>query len=542
MPKQIKSNELATETIKSVTEKFCDVIASTLGPKGSFVSLQSDGVGLTTTTNDGATIAKSISLQDQTENAIVSILNEGSQKSNTKVGDGTTSTLVIARSIILEGLKYKAAGANAVSLKTGIDKAVSKIVDKINSMSIPVKDDAEVKKVATISANGDEVLGELISNAFHELGLSSVLTIEESKTGSDSFTPSMGLEIRNPAISPYFMIRAKDDVLTLKEPFILLYDKTISQMKPLVPILEKVMQTGKPLLIVCENMDGEALSTIIMNVLQNPSLNICVVKSQYYGDKKREFMNDIAALCNGRMISEEAGMSLEKTTLDDLGKCEKVTIDREKTTIIGGKGSDEAKAERVAKIKRDIEHAESEFDKDSLKERLAKIESGVGIIRIGGRTDNELNTRKLLAEDAYMSSRCAIESGVVTGGGVTLLRAMNAADEADYKNSDEKLGCILVKNACKSILNTIAENAGENGEYVVEMVLSGEGDFGYNAATGTYEDLAKAGVIEPTLVLTNALTNGSAVASQLLITNHIVANLPESNESLILSTKPGVIM
>lgn len=542
MPKQIKTKQQAYDVIKSTVEEIAGVVGSTLGPRGSFVSLTKENQ-LCTTTNDGATIAKNISFADGYKNAVAQILNSGCEASN-KVGDGTTSTLVMAKSMVINGLKYKAASASAISMTRGIDKAVAKVVEKIDSMSTPVKSEEAIRKVATISANNDEAIGDLIASAYKELGLSSVLTIEESKTGADSFVASLGLEIRNSVMSPYFMVRAKDgEKLDLKDPFILLYDKSISQMKPLVPILEKVMQTGKPLLILCESMDGEALSTLIMNILQNPGFNVFPVKSAYYGDKRKAFLEDIAALTGGKLISEDAGMSLEKVSLDDLGTCEKVAINRESTTIIGGKGSEEAKKARIEKIKRDLDFVESDFDKDSLKERLAKIESGVGILKIGSQTQGALEMRRLLAEDAMMSSRAAIESGVITGGGISLLRAMDAVDDADYKNEDEKLGGKLVKMACRSILETIAENAGENGAFVVESVLkNGDGDYGYNAATGEYEDLAKAGVIEPAKVVTSALKSAASISNLLLLTDSIVSELPKDEDGFVLANKPTLLI
>lgn len=539
MAKQIKIGQDARDVIKRTTEKIVDVVASTLGPRGQNVALQRPNLWAEIT-NDGATISKSISLKDQFENTVMSILNEASQQTN-KVGDGTTSTLVIARSIIVNGLKLIAAGANPMSLKRGINKAVDTLVDAINEKAIKVEENDQILKVATIAANNDPDLGGLIAEAFEKIGKDGVVSIEDSKTSTSRVEVVKGMQFNKGYISPYLAARAENEVIEFEDPFILIYDKTISQIKTILPVLEKVLAVNKPLLIVCENFEGEALSTVIMNILQQ-GVKICAVKAPYYGDKRRESLHDLAAITGGTFISESLGHQLDRVTLDHLGRAEKVIIKKDSTTIIGGYGTQEAKEARIAKIRNDIDATESDSDKEDLKERLAKLISGISVVKLGASTEPELKEKKYRAEDALLATKAAIDKGVVVGGGVTLLSTAYVLDDMLQDTScidkDMLLGVKLVKDACGSILVQIAENAGMDGKTVLNKVLEEDEYTGFNAATLQYENMLEAGVIEPALVLTSALKNGASVAGMLLTTSSLVAELPDKAKSI----QPGVLI
>ena len=541
MAKQIIIGQDARDVIKRTTDKVVDVIASTLGPRGQNVALQRQNLWAEIT-NDGATISKNISLRDQFENTVVSILNEASQQTN-KVGDGTTSTLVIARSIISKGLKLIAAGANPMALKRGINKAVDILVDEINNRAIQVESDEQIKKVATIAANNDPDLGGLIAEAFEKIGKEGVVTIEDSKTAQSKVEIVKGMQFKNGYISPYLAAHAQDETIEFENPFILLYEKSISSLKPIVSVLDTVIQSQRPLLIIAENFEGEALTSLIMNVLQN-GFKLCAVKAPFYGDKRRETLHDLAAITGATFISEDVGIPLDRVTIDHLGQAGKVVIKKDTTTISEGKGSPEAKEARIAKLRSELEALEEGKDdtaRENLKERLAKLVSGIAVVKLGASTEPEMKEKRYRGDDALLATKAAIEKGVVVGGGTTLLAVSSKITEALETfngDADEAQGMALVKDACGSIVSQIAENAGMDGTTVLNKVLEGDENYGFNAATLEYVDMYEAGIIEPALVLTSALKNGASVAGMLLTTSSIVAELPEKTKTIT----PGVLI
>jgi len=541
MAKQIIIGQDARDVIKRTTDKVVDVIASTLGPRGQNVALQRQNLWAEIT-NDGATISKNISLRDQFENTVVSILNEASQQTN-KVGDGTTSTLVIARSIISKGLKLIAAGANPMALKRGINKAVDILVDEINNRAIQVESDEQIKKVATIAANNDPDLGGLIAEAFEKIGKEGVVTIEDSKTAQSKVEIVKGMQFKNGYISPYLAAHAQDETIEFENPFILLYEKSISSLKPIVPVLDTVIQAQRPLLIIAENFEGEALTSLIMNVLQN-GFKLCAVKAPFYGDKRRETLHDLAAITGATFISEDVGIPLDRVTIDHLGQAGKVVIKKDTTTISEGKGSQEAKDARIAKLRSELEALEEGKDdttRENLKERLAKLVSGIAVVKLGASTEPEMKEKRYRGDDALLATKAAIEKGVVVGGGTTLLAVSSKITEALETfdgDADEAQGMTLVKDACGSIVSQIAENAGMDGTTVLNKVLEGDENYGFNAATLEYVNMYEAGIIEPALVLTSALKNGASVAGMLLTTSSIVAELPEKTKTIT----PGVLI
>ena len=520
MAKQILYSIEARDALKRGIDAVANAVKVTLGPRGRNVVLEKK-FGAPLVTNDGVTIAKEIELPDPYENMGAQLVKEVSTKTNDVAGDGTTTATVLAQALVTEGIKNVTAGANPMSLKRGMQKACDIVVEEIKKNSQPVEE-AHIGKVASISANNDEVIGNLIANAMHEVGKDGVITLEESKTIENSVKVVKGMQFDRGYISPYFAIRSENGVVNFDDAFILIYDKKISSMKPLIPVLEKVLQMQKALLIIAEDVEGEALTTLVVNMLQS-SLKVCAVKAPGFGDRRKEMLGDIAALTGGRVISEELGMSLEKVELADLGRAKRITIDKENTTISEGAGSEEDREARVKAIRSAISTATSDYDKEKLQERLAKLSNGVAIISVGAATEVELKEKKMRAEDALAATRAAVEEGIIPGGGVTLIHAAQALEGFKSADPDEELGAKIVLNAVKYPLRQIAENAGEDGNVIIYKLQQEKWGMGFNAQTLEIINMIEAGVIDPAKVVRTALQNAVSVASLVLTTETLVA-------------------
>ena len=520
MAKQILYSIEARDALKRGIDAVANAVKVTLGPRGRNVVLEKK-FGAPLVTNDGVTIAKEIELPDPYENMGAQLVKEVSTKTNDVAGDGTTTATVLAQALVTEGIKNVTAGANPMSLKRGMQKACDIVVEEIKKNSQPVEE-AHIGKVASISANNDEVIGNLIANAMHEVGKDGVITLEESKTIENSVKVVKGMQFDRGYISPYFAIRSENGVVNFDDAFILIYDKKISSMKPLIPVLEKVLQMQKSLLIIAEDVEGEALTTLVVNMLQS-SLKVCAVKAPGFGDRRKEMLGDIAALTGGRVISEELGMSLEKVELTDLGRAKRITIDKENTTISEGAGSEEDREARVKAIRSAISTATSDYDKEKLQERLAKLSNGVAIISVGAATEVELKEKKMRAEDALAATRAAVEEGIIPGGGVTLIHAAQALEGFKSADPDEELGAKIVLNAVKYPLRQIAENAGEDGNVIIYKLQQEKWGMGFNAQTLEIINMIEAGVIDPAKVVRTALQNAVSVASLVLTTETLVA-------------------
>ena len=520
MAKQILYSIEARDALKRGIDAVANAVKVTLGPRGRNVVLEKK-FGAPLVTNDGVTIAKEIELPDPYENMGAQLVKEVSTKTNDVAGDGTTTATVLAQALVTEGIKNVTAGANPMSLKRGMQKACDVVVEEIKKNSQPVEE-AHIAKVASISANNDEVIGNLIANAMHEVGKDGVITLEESKTIENSVKVVKGMQFDRGYISPYFAIRSENGVVNFDDAFILIYDKKISSMKPLIPVLEKVLQMQKALLIIAEDVEGEALTTLVVNMLQS-SLKVCAVKAPGFGDRRKEMLGDIAALTGGRVISEELGMSLEKVELSDLGRAKRITIDKENTTISEGAGSEEDREARVKAIRSAISTATSDYDKEKLQERLAKLSNGVAIISVGAATEVELKEKKMRAEDALAATRAAVEEGIIPGGGVTLIHAAQALEGFKSADPDEELGAKIVLNAVKYPLRQIAENAGEDGNVIIYKLQQEKWGMGFNAQTLEIINMIEAGVIDPAKVVRTALQNAVSVASLVLTTETLVA-------------------
>ena len=520
MAKQILYSIEARDALKKGIDAVANAVKVTLGPRGRNVVLEKK-FGAPLVTNDGVTIAKEIELPDPYENMGAQLVKEVSTKTNDVAGDGTTTATVLAQALVTEGIKNVTAGANPMSLKRGMQKACDIVVEEIKKNSQPVEE-AHIGKVASISANNDEVIGNLIANAMHEVGKDGVITLEESKTIENSVKVVKGMQFDRGYISPYFAIRSENGVVNFDDAFILIYDKKISSMKPLIPVLEKVLQMQKSLLIIAEDVEGEALTTLVVNMLQS-SLKVCAVKAPGFGDRRKEMLGDIAALTGGRVISEELGMSLEKVELADLGRAKRITIDKENTTISEGAGSEEDREARVKAIRSAISTATSDYDKEKLQERLAKLSNGVAIISVGAATEVELKEKKMRAEDALAATRAAVEEGIIPGGGVTLIHAAQALEGFKSTDPDEELGAKIVLNAVKYPLRQIAENAGEDGNVIIYKLQQEKWGMGFNAQTLEIINMIEAGVIDPAKVVRTALQNAVSVASLVLTTETLVA-------------------
>ncbi len=528
MAKEIKFDIEARDLLKKGVDILADSVKVTLGPKGRNVVLDKK-FGAPQVTKDGVTVAKEIELEDPFENMGAQMVKEVASKTADNAGDGTTTASVLAQAIYGVGLKNVTAGANPMDLKRGIDLAVQKVVEKLKEMSETVGDDfKKIEQVASISANNDPAIGELIAEAMRKVKKEGVITVEEAKGIETTVEVVEGMQFDRGYISPYFITDAEKMEAVLEHPYILLHDKKISTMKDLLPILEATSQAGRPLLIVAEDVEGEALATLVVNKLRG-SLRVAAVKAPGFGDRRKEMLEDIAILTGGTVISEEKGLKLEHATLDMLGQCEKVTIDKENTTIVNGAGDSEKIEARVKQIKKQIEVSTSDYDKEKLQERLAKLAGGVAVLYVGAASEVEMKEKKDRVDDALSATRAAIEEGIVPGGGVAYLRAVDALKDLKGENEDQNIGIAIVKRALEEPIRTIAENAGVEGSIVVQKVREGKDDFGYNARTDKYEKLYEAGVIDPTKVARIALENAASVAGMLLTTECIITEKEEEN-------------
>jgi chaperonin GroEL len=536
MAKHIKFNVEARDSMKKGADALANAVKVTLGPKGRNVVIEKK-FGAPAVTKDGVTVAKEIELKDPMENIGAQMVKEVASKTADQAGDGTTTATVLAQAIITAGLKNVAAGANPMDLKRGIDKAVFAVVTDLKSQSKTVGDDYDkIEQVASISANNDEVIGKLIADAMRKVGKDGVITVEEAKGTETEVKTVEGMQFDRGYLSPYFVTNTEKMEAELDNPYILIYDKKISSMKELLPILEQSVQTGKPLLIIAEEVEGEALATLVVNKIRG-SLKIAAVKAPGFGDRRKAMLEDIAILTGGTVISEERGYKLENADLTYLGKAEKVSIDKDNTTVINGAGKKEDIDARINQIKAQIESTTSDYDKEKLQERLAKLSGGVAVLYIGAATEVEMKEKKDRVDDALHATRAAVEEGIVAGGGVAYIRAVSALDNLKGANDDENTGIAIIRRAIEEPLRQIVANAGGEGSVVVQKVKEGTADFGYNARTDKYENLIGAGVIDPTKVGRVALENAASVASMLLTTE--CAIVEEKEDKPAMPAMPG---
>ncbi len=525
MAKDIIFDTKAREDLKKGVEKIANAVKVTLGPKGRNVIIDKK-FGAPTVTKDGVSVAKEIELKDPVQNMAAQLVKEVASKTADDAGDGTTTATVLTQAIFNHGIKNVAAGANPMDLKRGIDKAVIAVVENLKAQSQSIKDSKEIAQVATISANNDETIGKMIAEAMDKVGKDGVITVEEAK-GTDTEVKTVeGMEFDRGYLSPYFVTNTEKMEAELESPYILIYDKKISSMKELLPILEATAQTGKPLLIISEDVEGEALATLVVNKIRG-SLKVAAVKAPGFGDRRKAMLEDIAILTGGTVISEERGYKLENATIDYLGTAEKINIDKDNTIIVNGNGKKEDIQARVSQIKSQIESTTSDYDREKLQERLAKLSGGVAILYIGAATEVEMKEKKDRVDDALHATRAAVQEGIVPGGGVALVRAIAALDKVKVENKDQETGVNIVKNALEFPLRIIVENAGVEGSIIVQKVKEGKDDYGYNAREDKFENLYNAGIIDPTKVTRLALENAASIASLLLTTECVVSDIPE---------------
>ncbi|GAB5523135.1 MAG: chaperonin GroEL [Roseivirga sp.] len=525
MAKDLFFNTDARDRLKVGVDTLADAVKVTLGPKGRNVIIDKK-FGAPTVTKDGVSVAKEIELAEGIENMGAQLVKEVASKTADSAGDGTTTATVLAQAIFGAGIKNVAAGANPMDLKRGIDKAVSAVVADLHAQSKPIQNNNEIKQVGTISANNDEEIGSMIADAMDKVGKDGVITVEEARGTETEVKTVEGMQFDRGYLSPYFVTNTEKMEAELENPYILIYDKKISSMKELLPVLEPVAQSGKPLVIIAEDVDGEALATLVVNKIRG-SLKIAAVKAPGFGDRRKAMLEDIAILTGGTVISEERGYKLENATIEYLGTAEKVNIDKDNTTIVDGAGTEEAIEARVGQITQQIENTTSDYDKEKLQERLAKLSGGVAILYIGAATEVEMKEKKDRVDDALHATRAAVQEGVVAGGGVALIRAAAALDKVEARNDDEETGVNIIRTAVESPLRTIVANAGGEGSVVVNEVKNGKADYGYNARENKYEALISAGVIDPTKVTRLALENAASIAALLLTTECVVADQPE---------------
>lgn len=529
MAKQLLYSEDARAAIGKGIDKLADAVKVTLGPRGRNVVLDKK-FGSPTITKDGVTVAKEIELEDPYENMGAQMVREVASKTSDVAGDGTTTATVLAQAIYREGAKNVVAGANPMAIKRGIDIAVAKVVEKIKEMSTPTREYQKIAQVASISANSDQDIGKLIADAMDKVGKDGVITVEEAKGIETKLDIVEGMQFDKGYLSPYFVTDAEKMIAELDDPFILIYDKKISSMKDLLPILEKVVQQGRPLLIIAEEVEGEALATLVVNKLRG-TLNCVAVKAPGFGDRRKAMLDDIAILTGGKVISEDAGLKLENTRISDLGKAKKIRIEKENTTIIEGNGSKKDIEGRIAQIKNQIEESTSDYDREKLQERLAKLAGGVAVIKVGAATEVEMKERKARVEDALHATRAAVEEGIVPGGGVVFIRAISALDDLKL-SGDEKIGAEIIRKALEAPCKYIAQNAGQEGSIIVEKVKEMKGSKGFNAETCEFEDLVKTGIIDPTKVSRTALQNASSISGLLLTTECLITDIPEEEKPM----------
>ncbi len=528
--KEIKYDHKARESMLKGVNTLADAVKVTLGPKGRNVILEKS-FGAPAITKDGVTVAKEIELEDKFENMGAQMVREVASKTSDVAGDGTTTATILAQAIYREGARLVAAGTNPMALKRGIDRAVGLVVDELHKISKPTKDQKEIAQVGTISANNDASIGNIIADAMSKVGKEGVITVEEAKSMETTLEVVEGMQFDRGYSSPYFVTNPEKMEVSLEEPYLLVHEKKISAMKDLLPLLEQIAKMGKPLLIVAEDVEGEALATLVVNKLRG-TLQVASVKAPGFGDRRKAMLEDIAILTGGQVISEDMGWKLENVTVKELGSCRKVVIDRDNTTIIDGAGSREAIEGRVKQIRAQIEETTSDYDREKLQERLAKLVGGVAVIRVGAATEIEMKEKKARVEDALNATRAAVEEGIVPGGGVALLRCLPVLDETKFEIHDEQLGSNIIKRAVEEPIRQIANNAGFEGSVVAEHVKNQKGAHGFNAENGEYEDLMTAGVIDPTKVVRFAIQNAASVASLLITTEAMIAEKPKKEEPM----------
>ncbi len=528
MAKRLKFGFEASELILNGVTTLADAVRVTMGPRGRNVVIEKQ-FGSPVVSKDGVTVAKEIELKDKFENMGAQLVKEVASKTSDEAGDGTTTATVLAHAIYSEGLKLIAAGHDPMSVKRGIDSAVKVVVDEIKKMAVPTKNKKEIAQVGTISANNDSEIGEILAEAMEKVGKEGVITVEEAKGLETTLEVVEGMQFDRGYLSPYFITNPERMEAELDNPYILIHEKKISNMRELLPILEQVAKSGKPLLIIAEDVEGEALATLVVNKLRG-TLHVCAVKAPGFGDRRKAMLEDIAILTGGKCITEDLGIKLENVNISDLGRAKKVVVGKEETTIIDGAGKKEDIKARVEQIKAQIQQTTSDYDREKLQERLAKLVGGVAVIHVGAATEIEMKEKKARVEDALHATKAAAESGIVPGGGVALIRASEALSKLKSDNSSEQAGVDIIKKACQYPCYQIAENAGQPGWVVVNEVRKGKGNYGYNAATDQYEDLVKAGVIDPAKVVITALEKAASVAGVALTTACMIAEEPKKEE------------
>lgn len=528
--KQLLFDEEARRSLMRGVDALANAVKVTLGPRGRNVVIDKK-FGPPTIINDGVTIAKEIELEDPFENMGAQIVKEVATKTNDVAGDGTTTATVLAQAMVKEGLKNVTSGANPMLIKRGIEKAVNEIVAHIKSEAKQIKGKEEIAQVATISANNDNEIGELISDAMEKVGKEGVITVEEAKSLETNLSLVEGMQFDRGYISPYFVTNADSMTAELEDALVLLYEKKISNMKELLPVLEKIAQTGKPFIIIAEDIESEALATLVLNKMRGV-LNVCAVKAPGFGDRRKDMLEDIAILTGGQVISEDLGMKLENATLEQLGKAKKITVDKENTTIVEGGGKKGEVQARVSVIKKQIEETDSDYDREKLQERLAKLSGGVAVINIGAATEVEMKEKKARVEDALSATRAAVEEGVIPGGGITYLHAQAKLDSIKLENADEQVGVNIVKRAIEEPIRMIAANAGLDGSVVAIEAKKQKGNMGFNALTNEWVDMLKTGIIDPAKVSRSALQNAASIASQVLTAEVIITDIPEPEKPM----------
>src|SRR4051794_10501842 len=526
--KDIIFDERARNRVMAGVDTLANAVKITLGPRGRNVVIEKSW-GAPTVTKDGVTVAKEIELEDKFENMGAQMVKEVASKTSDVAGDGTTTATVLAQAIYTEGSKLVTAGANPMEIKKGIDEAVEAIVKHLKEQSKPTKGKTEIAQVGTISANGDATIGNMIAEAMEKVGKEGVITVEEAKSMETTLDVVEGMQFDRGYLSPYFVTDSERMEAVLEDAYILVHEKKISSMKDLLPLLEQTAKSGKPLLIVAEEVDGEALATLVVNKLRG-TLNVCAVKAPGFGDRRKEMLKDLAVLTGGQAITEDLGLKLESLTLKDLGRAKRITVDKDNTTIVEGAGKKADIEGRVKQIRAQVEDTTSDYDREKLQERLAKLVGGVAVIKVGAATESEMKEKKARVEDALHATRAAVEEGIVPGGGVALIRALSSLDGLKFSD-DRQYGVNIIRRSVEEPLRQIAGNAGVDGSIVVEKVKNGKGAFGFNAATEEYEDLVKAGVIDPTKVVRAALQNAASVASLMLTTEALVAERPKKKSS-----------
>jgi chaperonin GroEL len=526
--KQLLFEEGARQAILRGVQKLSKAVVATLGPKGRNVVIDKK-YGSPTITKDGVTVAKEIELDDPFENMGAAMVKEVASKTSDTAGDGTTTATVLAESIYREGLKFVTSGANPIGIQRGINKAVEAAVGQLDKISKKVKDKDEIRQVAAVSANWDFEIADKIAEAMDKVGKDGTITVEEAKSIETTLEVVEGMQFDKGYLSPYFVTNAETMEAKLEDAYVLNYEKKISNLKDLLPLLEKAAHTGKPLLIIAEEVEGEALATLVVNKLRG-TLNVCAVKAPGFGDRRKAMMEDIAVLTGGKFISEDLGIKLESIELTDLGRAKSVVVDKENTTIVEGSGKSSDIQGRVNQIRRQIEETTSDYDREKLQERLAKLAGGVAVINVGAATETEMKEKKMRVEDALHATRAAVEEGIVAGGGVALLRCLPAIEAVKAANEDEQIGIDIIKRSVESPLRSLALNAGVEGSVIVDQVKKSKGNEGYNVATGEYEDLVKAGIVDPKKVTRSALQNAASIAGLLLTTECLITDVPEKEK------------